>query len=395
MKSALFFGTLAVLCGMFATLTSASAQGTAITYQGRLNVSGSPASGSFDLTFSLFNTNDGGISVAGPITNKALAVMNGMFTSTMNFPVGTFNGSNYWLQIAVRTNGSGAFTMLSSRQQLNPVPYAVYSPGAGTATTANNVAVGSVTSNGIASGQVVKGLNGLKDAVTLSPGANVAITASGNTLSISASGAGSGCSGVPAMQVFSSSGTFTVPVGVSRIMVDVWGGGGGGGSGYANYSGGGGGGSGYGRGVFVVTPGATFTVSIGTAGNPSQNGGSSSFGALISASGGSAGGNASAAAGAGVGGVGGTSLGTFHANGAQGSGGASGTTSGTDSQCAGGAGGSAGGSGGGGGGGGRGHHLTANPGGAGAAPGGGGGGGGINSASGGGSGGSGSIIVYW
>src|SRR5690349_8717027 len=56
------------------------AQGTAFTYQGQLNNNGSPANGSFDLQFTLFNTGTGGSSVAGPLTNSATAVINGLLT---------------------------------------------------------------------------------------------------------------------------------------------------------------------------------------------------------------------------------------------------------------------------------------------------------------------------
>ena len=47
--------------------------------------------------------------MAGPVTNSDVAVTNGLFTTTLNFGPGIFSGANYWLQIAVRTNGNGAF----------------------------------------------------------------------------------------------------------------------------------------------------------------------------------------------------------------------------------------------------------------------------------------------
>lgn len=75
-----------------------------------------------------------------------------------------------------------------------------------------------------------------------------------------------------------SSYTFTVPVGVTTITVDVWGGGGGGGDGgYDEWiGGGGGGGGGYSRGIFTVVPGTSYTVIVGW-------GGASSFGTLLTA----------------------------------------------------------------------------------------------------------------
>src|SRR5206468_1751396 len=49
-----------------------------------------------------------------------------------------------------------------------------------------------ITGSSIASGQVVKSLNGLNDAVTLSAGSNIQLTPSGNNILISGSGSQAG-----------------------------------------------------------------------------------------------------------------------------------------------------------------------------------------------------------
>ena len=104
---------------------SAFAQGTAFTYQGKLNDGGSPASGSYDLTFTLFATNTGGVILAGPVTNGATIVSNGLFTTLVNLGPGAFTGGSNWLEIAVRTNGASSFRTLTPRQQVTPTPYAI------------------------------------------------------------------------------------------------------------------------------------------------------------------------------------------------------------------------------------------------------------------------------
>src|SRR5260221_5062401 len=120
MKNLILFSLLvSALC------LPAFAQSTAFMYQGQLVSSGAPANGSYDLTFSLFNTNSTGSIIAGPITNSATVVSNGLFTATLNYGSGMFNGTNYWLEIGVRTNGNGGFTTLAPRQPLLPVPYAL------------------------------------------------------------------------------------------------------------------------------------------------------------------------------------------------------------------------------------------------------------------------------
>jgi hypothetical protein len=101
------------------------------------------------------------------------------------------------------------------------------------------------------------------------------------------------------MQVYSTSGTstFTVPAGVTKIMVEVWGGGGGGGIGSTTVgrSGYGGGGGGYGKQIFTVTSGTSYTVTVGagglagTASTSGGSGGTSSFSTLVNASGGTGG----------------------------------------------------------------------------------------------------------
>ena len=103
---------------------AALAQGTAFTYQGQLQNNGAPASGSYALQFTLYATNATGVPVAGPVTNNPVAVASGLFTTLINFG-NVFTGTNYWLDIAVSTNGTN-FIELTPRQQLTPVPYAIF-----------------------------------------------------------------------------------------------------------------------------------------------------------------------------------------------------------------------------------------------------------------------------
>ena len=69
--------------------------------------------------------------IAGPVTNNAVSVTNGLFTVLIDFGSGVFTGATNWLEIAVETNGVNTFTTLTPRQQLTPVPYAIYAESAG------------------------------------------------------------------------------------------------------------------------------------------------------------------------------------------------------------------------------------------------------------------------
>src|SRR5208283_1953263 len=113
-------------------LSTVLAQGTAFTYQGQLQNNGSPASGTYNLTFSLFNTNATGVPVAGPVTNNAVSVTNGLFTVLIDFGPGMFTGETNWLQIGVESNGVSSFTTLTPRQELTPTPNAIYAESANT-----------------------------------------------------------------------------------------------------------------------------------------------------------------------------------------------------------------------------------------------------------------------
>ena len=126
---------------------STFAQGTAFTYQGRLNSGTNPANGSYDISFSLFAVSSGGGAIAGPVTNSAVTVSNGLFTTTVNLG-NPFTGASNWLELAVSTNGANAFFTLAPRQQLTPTPYAIYAETAnassliGTGFFSGNVGIG-------------------------------------------------------------------------------------------------------------------------------------------------------------------------------------------------------------------------------------------------------------
>jgi Collagen triple helix repeat (20 copies) len=95
-----------------------------------------------------------------------------------------------------------------------------------------------------------------------------------------------GPGGLSGMQVFTNSGIFVVPANVTNVLVEMVGGGAGGGGAFTcqsfnggfctSYGGGGGGAGGYSKALLAVTPGSTYTVSVGT-GGPSGNVGTDSY----------------------------------------------------------------------------------------------------------------------
>ena len=159
-------------------LSTALAQDTAFTYQGRLNVNGVPANGSYEFSYWLFAVRSGGSAIAGPLANAPIGVTNGLFTVTLDFG-NVFPGADRWLQIAVRTNGGGPFSILSPRQRLTSAPYAIQAANATSAASANSVAAanitGTLTTSQLPSSVVTNGQTGV----------NLIGTFSGNGMGVS------------------------------------------------------------------------------------------------------------------------------------------------------------------------------------------------------------------
>ena len=138
---------LTLLSALNSQLSTLFAQGTAFTYQGRLNDANGPANGSYELTFTLFAADTTGVAIAGPVTNRATVVSNGLFTTTVDFGAGVFTGGSNWLEIALSTNGASAFTTLAPRQQLAPVPYALVAANVSGPIAASALPAAVVTNN--------------------------------------------------------------------------------------------------------------------------------------------------------------------------------------------------------------------------------------------------------
>jgi hypothetical protein len=113
-----------IVLALFAGVNTVAAQGTDFTYQGRLDNAGGPANGIYDITFKLWTASSGGAQVGSTFMATGTPVTNGLFTATIGFGT-VFNGSSYWLELAVRTNGVGSYQTLLPRQAVTPTPYAI------------------------------------------------------------------------------------------------------------------------------------------------------------------------------------------------------------------------------------------------------------------------------
>lgn len=300
---------------------AARAQVGEFTYQGQLTSGGAPANGPYDFRFTLFNAASGGGSISSTVCADDVPVVDGRFTVIVPLLLPT-TGEAAYLDVQVRSGAAGTcavttgYTPLTPRQAMTRAPSAVYA----SAVAQRGVVVeGSLRYN--SAQHRFEGFDGqfwhvIQMDQALPPDNQIVFNTPGGY-------------------------TFTVPTGVTRIIVDIYGGGGGGGGlgagsnvgtecqvGQAGFAAGGGGGGGGGAGRFAinVTPGEVLNLSVGFGGPAGTTGAGGSGTAsrvrrngntveVITAPAGSGGGRASSAVAMGNGGCGNGALGGAGGNG--------------------------------------------------------------------------------
>lgn len=100
--------------------------GSAFGYQGRLDVDGVPADGTYDFLFTLHDAADAGTTIAGPLLREGVSVTSGIFTVALDFGSSALNGQSRFLAVEARASGEATFASLGARQELTPAPYALF-----------------------------------------------------------------------------------------------------------------------------------------------------------------------------------------------------------------------------------------------------------------------------
>jgi hypothetical protein len=133
---------VAAILALFAGRASAAPLGTEFTYQAEVVNAGVLAAGPVDLRFRVYDAAVGGarVDAIGPfgVERAATALVNGRFTTTLDFGAAVYSGDARWLEIDVRAAGGGAYTTLVPRQLLSAAPYARFAPNATNAVNATN-----------------------------------------------------------------------------------------------------------------------------------------------------------------------------------------------------------------------------------------------------------------
>lgn len=122
---------MALLVAAVSASPAAAQSSTGWTYQGQLQSGGQPATGSFPMTFTLWNAATDGAAVSSTLVfngqpgNPApVQVTSGLFSVVLDWTTqssAVFNGGPRWLEITVDGN------TLSPRQPVTPAPYALFS----------------------------------------------------------------------------------------------------------------------------------------------------------------------------------------------------------------------------------------------------------------------------
>jgi len=130
-----------------AVVSEAAPMGTAWTYQGRLMDANEPGDGLYDFQFKLFNDPCTGTQQGSTIEVNDLDVIDGYFTTEVDFGSSVFNGNARWLEIDVRPGDSidiSDYATLTPRQEVSPTPYALQTRGI-FVNSAENVGIGTTT----------------------------------------------------------------------------------------------------------------------------------------------------------------------------------------------------------------------------------------------------------
>jgi hypothetical protein len=123
---------IGMLAALFAVAGTASSQPEApqpsgFTYQGEMKVANAPGNTSADVRFRLYDSPFGGTQIGPMLQPPPVVLLNGRFTTTLDFGPGVFTGEARWMEIETRAPaGGGVWTVLAPRQLITAVPYALF-----------------------------------------------------------------------------------------------------------------------------------------------------------------------------------------------------------------------------------------------------------------------------
>jgi polyhydroxyalkanoate synthesis regulator phasin len=123
---------ITILClVVLVAASTAYAQTTAFTYQGRLTDNLVQANGAYEMHFALYDSAGGGTQVGSTVVFDGsngvplVQITNGIFTAVLDFGATAFSGAPRYLQISLRRNPQDPLVTLSPRERITSAPYAI------------------------------------------------------------------------------------------------------------------------------------------------------------------------------------------------------------------------------------------------------------------------------
>ncbi|MGA9334736.1 MAG: tail fiber domain-containing protein [Rudaea sp.] len=200
--------------GIVFAVLAASLHGVAgaatFIYHGSLQDSGKPAEGSYDLELTLYASAGGGRVIGGPLVLYKVPVHQGSFSTQADFGSLADIAGTAWLEVKVRSAGSGEFAALSARAPVSAADTASVCPGAwtldGNAGTAPGTGAGQNYLGTADNQPLVLAINGAQAARWIPSGnsmypdsTNVELGSSGNFVGAGVAGASVGGGGDPSL----------------------------------------------------------------------------------------------------------------------------------------------------------------------------------------------------
>lgn len=128
--------TRRMLCALPVFVLTASAVvpaeplSTAFVYQGQIRRQGIPFTGDLDMLVRLFDAPEDGSQKADALSFADAAIVNGLFTLSLDFGANVLTGENRYLEFAVKPAGSPeAYTVLAPRQRIVAAPFSLQTRG--------------------------------------------------------------------------------------------------------------------------------------------------------------------------------------------------------------------------------------------------------------------------
>ena len=115
-----------ILMVLFSAITQADPVGTRFSYQGQLQDNGTAISGSYTFQFLLYDSLTGGATI-DIFDLTGVPVSNGLFAVELDFGDVPFVGEEQYLEIRVKEDTEPTMSILTPRQRINTVPYAIQS----------------------------------------------------------------------------------------------------------------------------------------------------------------------------------------------------------------------------------------------------------------------------